>query len=306
MHINKETAMFRYARTFRQNMLGTSPIRLTLLAFLVFTACTGAPATSATSQPAETPPVAETAVPTPFEEEIVVENVSLQIMESFPVQVTALVRGTLPDACSFIEAIQQQREGEVLKVTLSVARRPDMRCAPQSTPFEQNIPLDVLGLPAGQYIVDVHGLRSIFELTVDNAPPPIEEPGGWRCGDYGRPDPCNNWLFGADMPSETEAWAVGLNGTILHWQEGVWSKATSPVTESLRAVKILSPNDGWIASEMGIILHWDGKVWREFPTISLPTGSLLDLEMLSPNEGWAVGGATSLGEFSALLHFSKD
>ncbi|HLA99203.1 MAG TPA: hypothetical protein VJL34_12165 [Anaerolineales bacterium] len=35
----------------------------------------------------------------------------------------------------------------------------------------------------------------------------------------------------------------------------------------------------------------------------MPTGSLLDLEMLSEDQGWAVGGATSLGEFSTILRY---
>lgn len=278
-----------------------SLVRLILFTGLLLTACTAAPGTPPSLPPAGTIAPEETLPPAPPGEGIIVENLDLLIMESFPVQVNALVRGSLPDACTFIEGFQQVREGNEIKIRLKIARRPEARCAPQPTPFEQLIPLDVLGLPAGRYTVEVHGVRSSFELAVDNAPPPVEEPGGWNCGDYGRPDPCNNWLFGVDMLSETEAWAVGLNGTILHWQGGEWSKATSPVTESLRAIKMISPDEGWIAGEAGDILRWDGETWTlAYSPSQEPSGNqpgLLALDMYSPENGWAVGF------FGLMLHW---
>jgi hypothetical protein len=211
----------------------------------------------------------------------------VQFLESFPVQINILVRGMLPDACSFIESIAQKREAQTFRIALNFARHPDARCAPVLTPFEQIVPLDVLGLPAGTYNIEVNGDQVSFVLPEDNIPPPVGEPGGWSCADVGRPDPCNNWLFGVDMLSSEEGWAVGLSGTILHIQGGEIDKATSPTNESLRAVDMLSQDDGWIVGEEGTILRWNGQAWT---VVDSPTNNpLLAVDMLSENDGWAVG-----------------
>jgi inhibitor of cysteine peptidase len=117
------------------------------------------PGVTVTSEPAETPAVLE---------DILVESVDALILESFPVQVNVVVEGQLPDACSFIEKVEQERQEDEFKIQLTLARRPDARCAPQPTPFEQVVSLDVLGLEAGVYTADVHGVSAEFELSMDN------------------------------------------------------------------------------------------------------------------------------------------
>jgi hypothetical protein len=114
------------------------------------------------------------ATPTPEEpvsEEVVGESIDIVILESFPVQVHAIVRGSLPDACSFVERIDQGREGNAFQIEMAIARHPNMRCAPQATPFEETVPLDVHGLSAGTYTVTAHGATTTFDLAVDNILP---------------------------------------------------------------------------------------------------------------------------------------
>jgi inhibitor of cysteine peptidase len=107
--------------------------------------------------------------PTPaYLEDVLVESLEVFFLKSFPVQVHVIVRGQLPDACSFIEMVEQAYGNNHFEVTLTNARQPNMRCAPQPTPFEENIPLDVYGLDAGNYTVTVHGIETSFELPVDN------------------------------------------------------------------------------------------------------------------------------------------
>jgi inhibitor of cysteine peptidase len=118
-------------------------------------------------------PVATGPTVLPDPDTVVVEQIDIQILESFPVQVHVVARGKLPDACSYIDKIDQSRQGNAFTVTLSLARRPDAKCALQSTPFEQVIPLDVLGLKAGVYTVTVNGVTGTFELTQDNQPVPL-------------------------------------------------------------------------------------------------------------------------------------
>jgi inhibitor of cysteine peptidase len=97
-----------------------------------------------------------------------VQTVDLLLLESFPVQVNAIVRGSLPDGCTTIDQVTQTREGNALTVTITTARPADKMCTQLVTPFEQNVPLEVAGLPAGTYTVDVNGTTSTFTLDVDN------------------------------------------------------------------------------------------------------------------------------------------
>jgi len=41
-------------------------------------------------------------------------------------------------------------------------------CAQVMTPFEEVVALDVVGLKAGVYTVDVNGVGDTFELQMDN------------------------------------------------------------------------------------------------------------------------------------------
>ncbi|MBN1247140.1 MAG: hypothetical protein JXC32_05740 [Anaerolineae bacterium] len=97
-----------------------------------------------------------------------VENVDVLIMESFPVQVSVVAQGNLPDGCTELADWSVTRDGTTFKVTLPTERPADAVCTEALEPFEARIPLDVLGLEAGTYTVDVNGVTATFELAVDN------------------------------------------------------------------------------------------------------------------------------------------
>lgn len=96
--------------------------------------------------------------------EAYVEAVEIRIQESFPVQVQAVVRGQLPDACAFVESTNVSVDGNTFYVSMTVARKANMRCAQMLTPFEQIVPLDTADLPAGTYSVQVGAVVTEFEL----------------------------------------------------------------------------------------------------------------------------------------------
>ncbi|MCB0203983.1 MAG: hypothetical protein KDI55_06090 [Anaerolineae bacterium] len=100
--------------------------------------------------------------------EAMVENVDVQILESFPVQVHVVVTGYLPDGCTTLDEPTTQRNGNEFVVTLTTQRPADAMCTQALQSFEVVVPLDVEGLPAGQYTVDVNGVSTSFELAVDN------------------------------------------------------------------------------------------------------------------------------------------
>ena len=96
-----------------------------------------------------------------------VEEIEIEILESFPVQVQVIASGNLPDPCTEIYQVNQKREGNSFFITIKTYRSLDP-CIQIIVPFEVKIPLNVYGLPAGTYTVDVNGVQATFDLLVDN------------------------------------------------------------------------------------------------------------------------------------------
>jgi inhibitor of cysteine peptidase len=96
-----------------------------------------------------------------------VEEIDILIAESFPVQVFVLASGYLPNPCTEIGSIIQNREGNTFFVTIKTHSFQEICCC-HITPFEETIPLDVYGLPAGTYTVEVNGVQGTFDLEIDN------------------------------------------------------------------------------------------------------------------------------------------
>jgi inhibitor of cysteine peptidase len=99
-----------------------------------------------------------------------VEEIEIYILESFPVQVNVVARGYLRDSCTEIEEVITRREENTFLIKITTTRPYD-KCAQVIKPFEEVISLDVFGLEAGAYDVEVNGIKDSFELTVDNIIP---------------------------------------------------------------------------------------------------------------------------------------
>jgi hypothetical protein len=78
----------------------------------------------------------------------------------------AAVQGNYPDACSSRGRVTQQVVGQTIKITLCTQAQGDA-CAQVLVPFTERIELDVAGLPAGQYTVDVNGTVTMLTLLQD-------------------------------------------------------------------------------------------------------------------------------------------
>jgi hypothetical protein len=132
---------------------------------------------------------------------------------------------------------------------------------------------------------------------------PLQAPGG----DYSR-------LFGLDVVSDDDIWAVGHIGWIFgnlalatlteHWDGTSWTHVESPNVgdryNDLYGVAAVSSNDVWavgtsyILSEMTdhtMILHWDGNTWSVVPSPNIGDGDnlLTAVTAVSTNDVWAVG-----------------
>lgn len=97
-----------------------------------------------------------------------VDGLDFLIMESMPVQVSVVARGSLPDGCTAIGQAATQREENTFVVTLTTVRPVDAICTQALVPYEHTVPLDVVGLPAGTYTVTVNGVSGTFDLAADN------------------------------------------------------------------------------------------------------------------------------------------
>jgi inhibitor of cysteine peptidase len=101
-----------------------------------------------------------------------VTEIELFLLESFPVQVHVVAKGYLPNPCTQINEIIKSREGNDFTVTIKT-QTSQGPCIQVIQPFEETIPLDVYGLPAGTYNVNVNGIEDSFTLDIDNIPQTI-------------------------------------------------------------------------------------------------------------------------------------
>lgn len=97
-----------------------------------------------------------------------VENTDILTLESFPVQIHVIVEGYLPDGCTEIDEIRTEREGNTFNINITTKRPKEAMCTQAIESFTETIPLEVRGLSAGNYTVNVNGANGSFKLAVDN------------------------------------------------------------------------------------------------------------------------------------------
>ncbi|HET6462419.1 MAG TPA: hypothetical protein VFH33_01355 [Candidatus Krumholzibacteria bacterium] len=87
------------------------------------------------------------------------------------------------------------------------------------------------------------------------------------CGDDGTttpppPGPIPDLhAIGSSTNQEFDQFAVGDDGTILHYQGLEWEKVASHTTVSLRGVTGINLNTAFAVGDKGTILRWDGAIW---------------------------------------------
>jgi len=98
-----------------------------------------------------------------------IESLTINIMESFPVQVSVTVNGNKSVPCVDLQTPAIGRQDNMFIVVLAeTTLGPAESCIAVIDPFETTISLPVSGLPAGTYTVRVNGVDTQFTLDVDN------------------------------------------------------------------------------------------------------------------------------------------
>ena len=95
--------------------------------------------------------------------------------------------------------------------------------------------------------------------------------------------------------SDTDVFAAGISGTILHNNGAVWSSMTSGVANDLNAIWGTATNDVYAAGKSGTILHYDGTAWS-----SMTSGSTNDLTSL---RGFSASDIFAAGNSGTILHY---
>ena len=100
---------------------------------------------------------------------VYVDSVDVVIMESFPVQVSVTVSGNKSVPC--VELLTPAISYKENTFTIALAESqlgPAETCIAVLDPFETTFALDVKGLAAGDYQVNVNGVTTEFSLQADN------------------------------------------------------------------------------------------------------------------------------------------
>jgi photosystem II stability/assembly factor-like uncharacterized protein len=145
-----------------------------------------------------------------------------------------------------------------------------------------------------------------------NAVDMLDNAEGFACGEMGTllhytytenywaimPSPYLGNLYDILMLSGDNVWAVGQDGSILHYDGEEWKFSDSGTTEDLLCIDGISANDIWAAGTGGIILHWDGTGWRELEPGVHHTGlTINDLKQVSSGRFYICGVLGLLAEY---------
>ena len=121
------------------------------------------------------------------------------------------------------------------------------------------------------------------------------------------------WLASVWGAAPDDVWAVGPNGTILHWDGSAWTgSAIGPDDEyidlgpgsisirqhGINALWGSSASDVWAVGDVGRILHWDGSAWSVIED-GESSAQLIGVWGTGPNDVWAVGADSN----AVVLHW---
>ena len=97
-------------------------------------------------------------------QELQIDDVQVEVVVGSPIPVHVHVSGSLPDTCAQVEYTEIRQDGTNFLIQLSAIPGSGEDCIKDTLPFRMSIPLNIIGLPAGGYSVEVNGRRADFTL----------------------------------------------------------------------------------------------------------------------------------------------
>jgi photosystem II stability/assembly factor-like uncharacterized protein len=103
-------------------------------------------------------------------------------------------------------------------------------------------------------------------------------------------------LFSVTFPTETDGWACGRFGTILHTLDGgaSWRPQSSGTTLTLSSIHFTDTKNGWAVGNKGLIVHTNdgGRTWKRQQS---PVDYFhMDVTFLNPREGFITSERTHI------------
>jgi hypothetical protein len=92
-----------------------------------------------------------------------INDISVEILKSLPLQVHIVVNGFLRDGCTTLNEITQQRDGNTISVHITTKRPKDAFCIQVIKEVQERIPLEG-NFPTGRYKVIVNNVEKEFEI----------------------------------------------------------------------------------------------------------------------------------------------
>ena len=91
------------------------------------------------------------------------------IAEATPPAAFAIeIQGHFRDGCTSLHSVTQAFDGERIIVTVNTLRDPEAMCTMALVPFTYTIPLNIAGLEAGEYTVEVDGVTATLTLSEED------------------------------------------------------------------------------------------------------------------------------------------
>ncbi len=96
--------------------------------------------------------------------------------------------------------------------------------------------------------------------------------------------------------------AVGAAGFILQYNGTTWTKVTSPTTQALSGVFLVSTSEAWAVGAAGVIIRWNGTSWSTFTS---PTGTALNsIKMIDSNGNGTADMGCAVGNTGVVLIYN--
>ena len=159
-----------------------------------------------------------------------IDDISVEILESFPLQIHLVVKGFLRDGCTKLNKITQQRAEDVIRVNITTKRPKDEICIQVIQEVTERIPLKGRFLP-GHYKVIVNGVEKEFEIS---GPESSILQGKVTIGPLCPVEPCN-------IPPEQVAEIYQARKVIIYEQSTKEKVAETPLFPSGEYFIILKP-----------------------------------------------------------------
>jgi len=113
---------------------------------------------------------------------------------------------------------------------------------------------------------------------------------------YAMSSPTSEHLYGVYCTTADDCWAVGSEGTIIHYDGTTWTAVESPIDFQLASVFCLADDDCWAVGHAGKVAHYDGSTW----SISAQLPSTFDLRSVFCN---AADDCWTVGIFNKIFHY---